>query len=138
MQREKVPLAISFSFSFSDVITVISLITVRHSSCGRVMFSQACVRNFVYRGWCPPPDRHPPGETRPKQAPPRPPRDGHCRGWYASYWNAFLFSCYFEQPKTTAPLHEPYFSVEHLPGDKVTHCTFQIVCLFNVFLKLPN
>ena len=68
MQQEKVPLAISFSFSFSHVMIVISLITIRHSSCGKVMFSQACVRNYVYRGWCPPPDRHPPGEIRPKQA----------------------------------------------------------------------
>ena len=49
--------------------------------------------------------RHPPGRHHlgrypysPRQTPPYPsphpsrnPRDGHCSGWYASYWNAFLF-----------------------------------------------
>ena len=32
-----------------------------------------------------PQSRHPPQEQTP-------PRDGHCCGWYASYWNAFLLS----------------------------------------------
>ena len=26
------------------------------------------------------------------QTPPAPSRDGHCSGWYASYWNAFLLN----------------------------------------------
>ena len=43
------------------------VITVRNSSCGKVMFSQACVKNSVHK------------------------RDGHGSGRYASYWNAFLF-----------------------------------------------
>ena len=44
-----------------------------------------------------------PGQTPPRQTPlpsrhslpgqtPPPPRDGHCSGRYASYWNAFLFN----------------------------------------------
>ena len=33
-----------------------------------------------------PPGRHPPRQTVP--------RDDHCSGRYASYWNAFLYSCY--------------------------------------------
>ena len=42
------------------------------------------------KGRHPPPrpkGRHPP----PEQTPPLPPADGYCCGWYASYWNAFLF-----------------------------------------------
>ena len=49
-----------------------------------------------------PPGRRPPGADTPReQTPPRAdtpppgadtPRDGHCCGWYASYWNAFLLS----------------------------------------------
>ena len=60
----------------------IHIFTVRKSSCGKVMFSQACVKNSV-RGWCTPPwqppspGRHPnpppamqipPGQTSPKMA----------------------------------------------------------------------
>ena len=26
-----------------------------------------------------------------------PPHDGYCWGWYTSYWNAFLFSCSFQE-----------------------------------------
>ena len=46
------------------------------------MFSQACVKNSVH-----------PRQTSPLGRPPKPPlpSDGHCSGWYASYWNAFLF-----------------------------------------------
>ena len=77
------------------------LVTVRNSSCRKVMFSQACVKyvkNSVHRvacmtgvclwlgvglcmaggGMC----------VRNR-------RDDHCSGWYASYWNAFLFSLIF-------------------------------------------
>ena len=35
------------------------IFTVRKQSCGKVMFSQACVKNSVQGGWCPGPD---PGE----------------------------------------------------------------------------
>ena len=38
--------------------------------------------------------RHIPGADTPQSRPPgsrHPPRDGHCCGRYASYWNAFLF-----------------------------------------------
>ena len=89
-------------------------------SCGKVMFSQACVKNSVHRGCLPdsPPDqrqtappptrgrptprtrgrhpqtrgRHPPGQT-PAHNPlgRHPPADGYCSGRYASYWNTFLF-----------------------------------------------
>ena len=36
-------------------------VTVRKRSCGKVMFSQACVKNSVHRGRCTPPGRHPLG-----------------------------------------------------------------------------
>ena len=49
------------------------IFTVRNSSCGKVMFSQVCVKNSVHSG------------RRAWQAS----RDGHCSGRYASYWNAF-------------------------------------------------
>ena len=67
-------------YSFNSLF----VFTVRNSSGGRVMFSQACVKNSVHRGKA---GRHPPKQT---------PRadtltDGHCSGRYASYWNAFLF-----------------------------------------------
>ena len=39
----------------------------------------------------PPQSRHPPRADTPKEQTSPPGRDGHCCGWYASYWNAFLF-----------------------------------------------
>ena len=45
------------------------IITVRNSNCGKVMFSQACVKNSVHRGVVynsprqTPPSRHPSGQT---------------------------------------------------------------------------
>ena len=94
---------------------------VRNSSWGKVMFSQACVKNSVHRGvvYTSPLGRHPPwtdlpwvdtpqadtalwADTSPGQALPlgrHPPGqklppswDGPYNGRYASYWNAFLFS----------------------------------------------
>ena len=53
-----------------------SIVSIRNSSCGKVMFSQACVKNSVYMGG---------GGVRGGR------RDGHCSGRYASYWNTFLF-----------------------------------------------
>ena len=65
------------------------------------MFSQACVKNSVHgEGGEPPqtdtptlrqtpPGRHAPGRHL---SPGLPPRNGHCSGRYASYWNAFLFT----------------------------------------------
>ena len=76
-------------------------------SCGKVMFSQACVKNSVHRGRVsasmhagihPLPGSHPPGRHPTGQTPPAPGRHrpgGHCDGRYASYWNAFLFLCDF-------------------------------------------
>ena len=55
-------------------------VNYRKRSCGKVMFSQACVKNSA---------RHPPGQTLPGQT--LPPAVGYCSGRYASYWNAFLF-----------------------------------------------
>ena len=80
-------------------------------SCGKVIFSQACVKNSVHSGgggvslsacWDTPPwadtslGRHPPGRHSSGQTPPRqtspwadnPPADGYSSGWYATYWNA--------------------------------------------------
>ena len=93
------------------------VITVRSSSCGKFMFSQVSVilsgRDPLGRH--PLPSRHPsgqtpllsrhtpgqtphPGQTHPGQTPlwedtpgRHPPGDGTCSGWYASYWNGFLF-----------------------------------------------
>ena len=82
------------------------VVSTRNSSCGKVMFSQSCVKNSIHGSgevytpletpqadtpWThthshldtPPPRTH----TYPLGKPP----DGHCRGRYASYWNAFLF-----------------------------------------------
>ena len=72
------------------------------------MFSQACVKNSVHIGGCIPTctcgspsgrypsmqwGRHPQaGRHPPASRPPTP--DGHCSGWYASYWNAFWFETY--------------------------------------------
>ena len=94
------------------------IITVRNSSCGKVMFSQVsvCPRG---RGVHPPGRQTPPGQTpagkiHPRQThplgrhtpwadtpplgrhtsseqTPPPPRDSYCSGRYTSYWNAFLF-----------------------------------------------
>ena len=87
-------------------------ITVHKRSCGKVMLSEACMKNSVHRrGQIPdtshPPGRHPSwqdtptGQTPPGQAdtplgrhPPQarhPQADSYCSGRYASYWNAFLF-----------------------------------------------
>ena len=67
------------------------LVTVRNSSCGKVMFSQASV--ILFGGGV---SQHALGQTPPWAD--RPPPSGHCSqadtppndGRYASYWNAFL------------------------------------------------
>ena len=78
-------------------------------SYGKVIFSQACVKNSVRGGVClsacwdtPPPwadnpqadtpwvDTHPWADT-PHIA------DGYCSGWYPSYWNAFFFGTIFTE-----------------------------------------
>ena len=71
------------------------IITVRKPSCRKVMFLHLSVILFTGDGGvhtsyysdtpCPP------GQTAPPGRHPPPPRDGHCSGRYASYWNAFLF-----------------------------------------------
>ena len=79
-----------------------------------VMFSQASVcpqGGGVHSPWRNPlPGRHPHrADTRPGQTP-LPISDGHCRGRYASYWNAFLFnfSYQFSMPSW-------YFSFSSVP-----------------------
>ena len=66
-------------------------VTVRNSSWGKVMFSQVSV--CPQGGGVHPPRRQP---LPPRQDTPlasrHPPRDGYCSGWYASYWDAFLFT----------------------------------------------
>ena len=79
------------------LIFISLFITVRNSSCGKVMFSQVSV--CPQGGGVHPLGRHPhplgrhPRADTPEQTPPgqTPPRDGYCSGQYASYWNAFLF-----------------------------------------------
>ena len=58
-------------------------------SCGKVILSQAYVKNSVHGGggWCLPQCML--GYTAPLGQTP-PPADGYCCGRYASYWNAFL------------------------------------------------
>ena len=68
-------------------------------SCGKVCFHRhlwfcpwggGCLAD-THPSWADtPPSRHSPGQTAPWADPP-PPADGYCCGWYASYWNAFLF-----------------------------------------------
>ena len=66
------------------------LVTVRNSSCGKVMFSQVsvCPRGEGCTPSCQA-DITPPRQTRP-------PPDGYCSGRYASYWNAFLLKIVFD------------------------------------------
>ena len=102
-----------------DTIPKWLVITVRKRSCGKVMFfSQGRVSASVHAGIHPPGQIHPPWPgILPRQTPSpgrhplvgdtpcpvhagihTPPpsacwgdRHGYCCGWYASYWNAFLF-----------------------------------------------
>ena len=87
----------------SEVLSWISCFYRRNSSCGKTMFSQACVKNSVLggawqvgicgwgvymgRGVCVA------GGTCAHSR-----RDGHCCGRYTSYWNAFLFQLFFGAP----------------------------------------
>ena len=54
----------------------------------RLCFTGVCLST---RGRCTPPSRqtHPPWTDLPLHF-----RDGHCSGWYAFYWNAFIFKKY--------------------------------------------
>ena len=111
-------------------------ITVHNSSCEKVMYSQACVKNSVQGEECIPActgadtppcsvhagihihslgrhpqvdipsgrhplGRHPPAQCMLGYTPPCTvhagiplPPDSHCRGRYASYWKAFLFTIF--------------------------------------------
>ena len=97
------------------------LVTACNSSCGKVMFSQACVKNSVHggRGCLPlvrgdahplgrhspgrhplgrhPPGRHPHlGRHPPGQTPSEHYGIWSTSGRYASYWNVFLLSLLWE------------------------------------------
>ena len=64
----------------------------------------------------PPLDQAPPRDQAPpwEQTPPHPPADGYCCGWYASYWNAFLFSFMFVAARCE---HEIGFSMNPSGSD---------------------
>ena len=87
-----------FSSSKIVLLTLITFVVYYRPqrSCGKVIFSQACVKNSVHGGCLPQcmlGYTH--TQTTPGQTPPPP--DGHCNGRYASYWNVFLFqnvACY--------------------------------------------
>ena len=91
-----------FSSSKRVLLTLITFVVYYRPqrSCGKVIFSQACVKNSVHGGGVSAPvhagiHTHPRADN-PRQTPP-PPHDGHCNGRYASYWNIFLFqnvACY--------------------------------------------
>ena len=73
---------------------ICTLIAVRNSSCGKVLFSQACVKNSVHRG----------GRCMPHcMLGYTPTPDDRCSGRYASYWNAFLFHNVNDSLKLYAP-----------------------------------
>ena len=108
--------------SKSTVSSVVNLIiTTRKRSLGKVIFSVACVKNSVHRGFAsvharipppwqadPPRQGRPPWQGRPPPGQGRPPPQGrpplHSACWeirstsgrYASYWNAILL-CYVNQ-----------------------------------------
>ena len=101
----------TLSVAFSVTTFVRSIITTRNSSCWKGhVFTGVCLTT---EGRCTPPPqaegRHPlPRQRtatplgRPPQAEgrqPLPPADGHCSGRYASYWNAFLFTCWKQSGK---------------------------------------
>ena len=71
------------------------IFTVRKRSCGKVMFSQACVKNSVHGRRCthpqadPPLDKHPQANTPSGRTPP--PSRRLLQWMVASYRNAFLF-----------------------------------------------
>ena len=65
--------------------------------CGKVMFSQACVKNSVHRGVTGADTPHLPNACwdTPPWADTPPSHTHHCSGQYASYWNAFLLDVFF-------------------------------------------
>ena len=67
-------------------------------SCGKVVFSQASV--ILFTGVVVYPSMHL-GRHIPACTGVDTPPDGHCRGRYASYWNAFLFFEDFQLWRTT-------------------------------------
>ena len=87
--------------------------TVRKRSCRKVMFLYLSVSHSVHGGGASdsvyagiplpgrhtiPLDRHSPWADAPGRHPPL--ADGYCSGWYASYWNAFLFyEIFFKRKK---------------------------------------
>ena len=87
-----------------ECILIVSLFNYRprRRSCGKVVFSQVCVKNYVHRGvsasvhagiHTPSPGQTPPLGRHPRlgRQPPTPHKaEGYCCGRYASYWNAFL------------------------------------------------
>ena len=69
--------------------SLVMLITVRNSSCGKVMFSQASISHSVHKGGHVWQESMLGGPAW--QGGVRGRRDGHCSGRYTSYRNAFLF-----------------------------------------------
>ena len=116
-----------FTFQEISLITLLvaiynvrSIITVRNSSCGKVMFSQVSLcpqgggvhplpRQKIDTPW---EDIHTPRQTplMGRPPPPLPTADGHCSGRYASYWNAFLFTCR-KQSSKIAQVHRIFFAL---------------------------
>ena len=77
------------------VFEISDIFTIRKRSCGKEMFSQACVKNSVHGvGGCIP-QADTPNPLADTSWQTTPPRDGHCGGRYASYWNAFLWNCFW-------------------------------------------
>ena len=103
------------------------------------MFSQASVILFgggvVYPSmhW----SRHPPcpvhaGIHTPAWADRTPPPDGHCSGWYASYWNAFLFCIKLVSSPTSLMLGRG-LSLHHQKGPFTPSESDSFLCCFLFF-----
>ena len=106
------------SFRIRDMLGY--TVTARNSSCGRVMFSQACVKNSIHRGCLLREGGNCLGGCLPKRVsawgglpggvclwrclpksmlgytPPQHYGIRSTSGQYASYWNAFLFTIYLQ------------------------------------------
>ena len=101
---------------------MLRIVTVRNSSCGKVMFSEVSAHRGG--GVHPPFARHTPS--------PNP--DGYYSGRYASYCNAFLFKCCFSWPVNSAMRCFHLASRRDTSSTTRTHHDFAVGFWFVCFL----
>ena len=113
-----------------------NIVTILNSICGKVMF-YTCLSVIQFTGgWVGgcgrnPPGRHPLGRHLPRQnSPQQTPRDGHCSGRYASYWNVFLLNL-----EMFCSVADPEFPREAVrpQGRRVIHLSFAQIFLKTAF-----